>query len=66
MLNINYDQQALLYAEKYGIIYYTVKDKKMIYYENFRLEQTTYKCIVDLATFKEKRTPLKRYYSKYN
>ncbi|WP_291566901.1 hypothetical protein [Clostridium sp. UBA2485] len=66
MLNLDYDQQALLYAEKYGIVDYIIKNDKMIYYENFRMEHTTYKCEVCLTTFKEKRTELKRYYSKYN
>lgn len=66
MLNNNYSQQALLYAEKYGIVNYKIKNNKMVYYENFRMEYITYRCVIDLRTFKEERTALKRYYNKYN
>jgi hypothetical protein len=61
-MNHNYNDRALLYSEKYGIVNYRVNKNNMIYYESFQLERNTYKCIVNLDTMKEQRTPLKRYY----
>ena len=49
----DYEQKALLYAEKYGIINYMVNDNKMLYFEEFGLDK--YKCEVDLDVMKEKR-----------
>jgi hypothetical protein len=60
-----YEQKALLFAEKYGIIEYKVRKDKMIYYTSYPMEHMTYKCIVDLKIMKEARTHLKRYYKKY-
>lgn len=56
----NYKNKALIFAEKYGIIEYTVKTSKMTYYVSYPIEGT-YKCIVDLKTMKETRKHLKRY-----
>lgn len=52
---MNYHHKALLYAEKYGIVEYTVMDNTMVYYESFPLEQATYKAIVNLDTMQEQR-----------
>lgn len=48
-------ERALLYAERYGIIEYEVKDNKMIYYEAYPFKSTTYKCTVNLNTMNETR-----------
>lgn len=64
-----YERLALLYAEKYGIIEYTVKGSKMIYYVNYKeyahrvknYKGDTYKAVVNLKTGEETRTLLKRY-----
>lgn len=56
----NYRHKALCYAEKYGIIEYTVKASKMIYYVTYPTEGT-YKHIVDIKTMKETIAHLKRY-----
>ena len=50
----NYENKALLYAEKYGIIEYEVKKNKMHYTEHFRMEGT-YHATVNLDTMKETR-----------
>lgn len=56
---IKAEQQAILFAERYGIIEYKVRDNKMIYFESFNEsrdgKKTIYKCIVDLLTGKETR-----------
>lgn len=62
----NYEDKAILYAEKYGIIEFKVKGNEMIYYTSFPLERMTYKAVVNLDEMKEKRTPLKRYYKAYS
>lgn len=54
---MNYDQLALEYAEKYGIINYKVINNEMVYYEYFPSE--TYKAIVNLDTMKESRSSVK-------
>ena len=48
-----YEHKALLYAEKYGIINYRVKDDQMVYYEVWGKDK--YECTVDLNTMKESR-----------
>lgn len=50
-----YEEKALLYAEKYGIVDYEVKGNQMIYFESFPLENTIYKAVVNLDTMQEKR-----------
>lgn len=60
---VNYEQQALLYAEKYGIIDYQVHGNTMIYYEMVNDgadEYSVYKAEVNLDTMKEKRKTLKQ------
>lgn len=54
---MNYDQLALKYAEKYGIIDYKVINNEMVYYEY--LPNETYKAIVNLDTMKESRSSVK-------
>jgi hypothetical protein len=55
---MKYQQTALIYAEKYGIIEYEVINNTMVYYEAFPLESTTYKAVVNLDTMQESRTPI--------
>jgi len=55
---MNYEQIALKFAEKYGIINYTVKGNTMTYYEQFT--EGSYKANVNLDTLQETRTQLKR------
>jgi hypothetical protein len=49
-----YEQKALIYAEKYGIIEYRVKGSKMMYKEVFPTEGT-YQVVVNLDTMKEEK-----------
>jgi hypothetical protein len=51
---MNYEHKALLFAEKYGIIKYEVKDHYMIFEESFPTEGT-YICRVNLKTMSEER-----------
>ena len=62
------DNQADLYAEKYGVLEYKIVGKNtVVYYANHLNEHTTYKVTVNLETMTEKsRLPLKRYYQKGN
>lgn len=63
MINLNgHELNALRYAERHGIIDYTVEGNEMKYYENFPVERSTYKCVVNLDTLKESRQALKYYY----
>lgn len=60
--NIDYEQKALLYAEKYGIIEYNVNSDKMTYYELIdegKGELSVYSATIDLNTMKEKRVQIK-------
>ena len=61
------ENQAILYAEKYGVLEYRLIGKTMVYYANHLNERTTYKVTVNLETMTEKsRKALKRYYKKGN
>lgn len=61
-----YEQKALEFAEKYGIIEYHIQNNTMIYYSSFPFEQRTYKTIINLDTMlTEYRKPLKNYYKPY-
>jgi hypothetical protein len=53
------EQKALEYAEKYGIVEYTVKGCHMIYYENCRTEGL-YKRDYNLKTCKTLSKQMKR------
>ena len=57
---------ATRYAEKHGIIDYTVFKSMIIYYTNYPQERNTYKVICDLDTHRENRQRLERYYKKGN
>jgi hypothetical protein len=62
----DYENKAIIYAEKYGIIEYTVNGNKMTYYANYPAylseSRRTYKIVVNLDTMKEEsRTQLKRW-----
>lgn len=50
----NYEKKALLYAEKYGVIEYEVKENKMIFTERF-VSEGEFICVVNLDTMKETR-----------
>jgi hypothetical protein len=50
---MDYEHNALLYAEKYGIVEYVVDGDKMVYHESWGRD--TYRCVVDLNTMNEKR-----------
>ena len=58
----NYIDKAISYCDKYGFREFYVKGNTMIYYTSWRIEHTTYKCVVNLDTMEETRTPMKRYY----
>lgn len=57
--------KAIMYAEKHGVCEFHLEDGKMVYYSSFPMEKTTYRCVVDLETMSEKRTPLRKYYKPY-
>lgn len=54
---IDFEQAALLYAERYGIIDYAVRDGKMVYRECF--PSGTYEATVDLTAMKETRKQIR-------
>ena len=56
---------AVIYAEEYGILEFHVKGNQMIYYPTYPEEHMTYKAVVNLDTFEETRTPLRKYYKAY-
>lgn len=53
----NYEHEALLFAEKYGIVDYEVVGNEMIYKEYFSSE--TWQGTVNLDTMKETRKQIK-------
>lgn len=60
------ENKAIEYVEKYGIIDYTIKGNKLIYYVDHldRVGQkipTTYKAVVNLKTMSETRIKLKKH-----
>ena len=62
-MNNNYENKALQFAEKHGIIDYKVKGNKMIFYEIFHTDSTLtkkikYKVVIDLRTMTETRKAL--------
>jgi hypothetical protein len=54
-----FEQQALLYAEKWGVIDYKVKGFRMTWKE-FHYGEGTYKVVLDLKTMQEERKLMKR------
>lgn len=50
------EQKALLFAEKHGIIEYQVNGSKMTWYVYNNMENTRYKCVVNLHTMQETRS----------
>ena len=61
------ENKATLYAEKYGILEYTIIGRNMVYYSNYLNDRTTYKVTVSLETMKENsRKKMSRYYQKGN
>jgi len=63
-----YEEKALIYAEKGGVIDYKVANGTMIYYTNYPIARETYKVIVDLSHDKnnEIRQLMTKYYKKGN
>ena len=60
-LKVNeYDQRALRYAERYGIVTYRIRGNEMTYTETFNVEGCTYDVSVNLDTMREKRTKRKK------
>ncbi|WP_341323431.1 hypothetical protein NSQ62_08125 [Solibacillus sp. FSL H8-0523] len=55
----NYESKALQYAEKYGIIEYTVRNNLMTYIEVLAIEGI-YKATVNLDTMEETRFLIKK------
>ncbi len=51
----NYEEKALLFAEKYGVIEYEVQGNTMVYYQTYTLENRTIKATVNLDTMEETR-----------
>ena len=67
---VDIEELALLYIEKYGIIEYHFEhnDGKeyLVYYVSYPMEHATYKTVVDLLKWKTiKRTKLSKYYIPY-
>lgn len=59
---VDYKQKALLYAEKYGIVEYSVNGNTMEYYEIIdegQEELSVYNAKVNLDTMKEERMQVK-------
>ena len=61
----DYEHEALLYAEQYGIIEYHVKGNEMIYYTSWPMEHATYRAVVNLDTMEEIRNEMPRYFKPY-
>ena len=62
-----YEDKALRYAERHGVIEYHVKGDKMIYYVSYPLERSTIKVVVNLDAMEEdERIRLKGYYPSYS
>lgn len=60
------ENRAIEYIEKYGIIDYTIKGNKLIYYVDHldyvgQKIPTTYKAVVNLKTMQETRIRLKKH-----
>ena len=53
---MDFDEKALIYAEKYGIVDYEINANIMTYTETFPLEGSTYTVNVNLITMEEKRS----------
>lgn len=53
---MDHDENALIYAEKHGIIDYEINANVMTYTETFPLENGTYTVSVNLITMEEKRS----------
>lgn len=62
----NYQNKALLYAEKYGVIEYSVHDDTMVFYTSYPMEGKTYRVTVNLDTCQEERVELAKYYKPYD
>ena len=62
---MSYEERAIEYCEKYGIVQYSVKGSQLLYYANYPAylsnSRRSYKVVVDLKTMKETRTLLQRY-----
>ena len=61
-----YEYRALCFAEKVGVIEYTVIKNHMLFYSSFPLEHSTIRAIVNLDTMEESREYLKKYFVAYD
>lgn len=65
MAGKSYEDKAIEYCEKYGIIQYKISNGTLVYYANYPAylgsKKRTYKVTVDLDNMEEKRVELKRY-----
>lgn len=68
MIGIDYKQKAISYCERYGIVYYRIKGKYLVYNvsypEYLGNPRYTVQHIVDLQTGKEETKILKRFDSR--
>lgn len=53
---MDYEEKAIRYAEKYGIVEFTVNENAMTYTESFPLEGKIYDVSVDLDVMTESRS----------
>lgn len=53
---MNYEHEALMLAERYGIANYRVKNNIMVFYMTYTMERCIYRCMIDLDTKAEIRT----------
>jgi len=61
----DFESLGLQWAEKYGIVEYSIKGFELTYKDSYPTERTTYKAVVNLMTNKETRTPMTRYYKHF-
>ena len=67
---MSFEDKAIEYCEKHGVIDYKITPTLLIYYANYPAylyeKRRTYKVTVDLSTMEEKRTLLKKWNAKGN
>lgn len=58
---MNYEHEALILAERYGVTTYQVKENIMIFYVTYTMERCIYQCIINLDTKEEVRRVVKTF-----
>lgn len=61
----DYEEKALRYAERHGVIEYKVKRNKMLYYTSCPQEHLSHRVTINLDTMEDKREKLKHYYKAF-